>query len=105
MSTVRVNHGPCIVCGKPIVYLGARYCGPACHFSSLGAPESLASLRPVLDERPRPEPLVKKPVFYVEDPRPAVEPVEQDLPDPMLATLFGIEAPPDEPPVRRRLYL
>lgn len=29
------NFGKCIVCGKPIVYEGCRYCSPECHFGEL----------------------------------------------------------------------
>jgi endogenous inhibitor of DNA gyrase (YacG/DUF329 family) len=30
-SRKKVNHGPCKVCGKPILYLACRYCGPRCN--------------------------------------------------------------------------
>lgn len=33
---MRVNHGPCRTCGKPILYLGCQYCSPSCNFVHLG---------------------------------------------------------------------
>lgn len=30
LKSVRVNHGPCPICGKAILYPGSGYCGPQC---------------------------------------------------------------------------
>jgi hypothetical protein len=27
----KVNHGPCKICGGPILYLGSNFCGPKCN--------------------------------------------------------------------------
>lgn len=40
-ARTKVNHGPCKVCGKPILYEHAQFCGPKCHFSVLRPENSM----------------------------------------------------------------
>lgn len=40
----KVNHGPCKICGGPILYLGSNFCGPKCNNIAL-QPGSTADVR------------------------------------------------------------
>lgn len=36
-STKSVNHGPCVVCEKPILYFGCQFCSPKCNWTYIKA--------------------------------------------------------------------
>jgi hypothetical protein len=52
---MKVNHGPCVVCGKPILYLGCRYCGPDCNFAALAPGAAPAPPAPPEEAAPESE--------------------------------------------------
>ncbi len=94
--------------------MGARYCGPACNFSALGGPPALVLQRP--ERRPLDPPTPATPVFFEAPPEVPVEameavPVEEGAAETQVeeeasaGPMFALEPPPDEPPIRRRLYL
>jgi hypothetical protein len=102
-SVDKTNHGPCLVCGRPILYLGCRFCSPGCNFDFLRSPVGPAAavmegdwsdLGPVTDLS---MPLV--PPSIVEPPP---EPLETVNPGPVVSGFMGISSPPDEEPSRPR---
>ena len=103
----KTNHGPCLVCGRPILYLAARFCSPGCNF------DFLANGVRVQEEPspPDPEPHVEEAVpvteavLVTEAPVPEPEPEPVVLSEPEPSGFMSLTPPPDEPPVkRRRIY-
>ena len=95
----KTNHGPCLVCGRPILYLAARFCSPGCNFDYL-ANGARARPEPATAE-PEPEPEVT--------PEPGPEPAMSEPevtpepePEPESPGFMSLASPPDEPPVKKR---
>jgi len=89
----KTNHGPCRVCGRPILYLAALFCSPGCHFDFI---KNGPGLRPAPEPRPAedvPKPVIAEP-----------EAVEDPVPEPA-PSFMGLSSPPDEAPRRRRFTL
>jgi hypothetical protein len=92
----KVNRGPCRGCGRPILYMGALFCGPGCHFAYLSSPPTAVDVLP-------PEPVaIPEPV--PQEPEPVVTP-EPEPYVPRQSGFMSLEPPPDEAPKRRRIYL
>ncbi len=100
-SLAKTNHGPCAVCGRPILYLAALFCGPDCHFDFIR--------NGVRSESDVPEPVMRDPEPDVPEPD-VPEPDVPETPEPVVpsqgpAFFMGISSPPDEAPRKRRFTL
>lgn len=94
----KTNHGPCLVCGRPILYFGCRFCSPGCNFDFLKNPMpaglEAATAAPAQADRSDPEPVV--------EPGPPVVPPEPEPEERPMSGFMGISSPPDEAPSRGR---